>query len=107
MSKEIDSIKIIDLLKKYATNNFASSALAYYIAEKIFEKGHLYSDMGLSSRVELNKLMSENYPRLAALRPDTKRWKKYMFDEIGSIAPACYDCKDSQDCFKCDLLEMG
>lgn len=105
MRQEIDREKIKNLLKKYASNEFAKDALAGYICEKAFDKGHLYSDMGLSSRVELNRLMADNYPQLASKRPPSIRWKKFLFDEISSTAPACYGCLESQNCFKCDILE--
>lgn len=101
-----DFEKLLTILTGHANNDFAKTALAAYIAKKAFESGHLYSDMNLSSRTELNKLMMDNYPALAAKRPADKRWKKFLFDEIGSIAPACYGCKDTRNCFKCDLLEQ-
>ncbi len=107
MKNQPDFQKILQLLQANADNDFAKNALASYIASKAFESGHLYSDMGMSSRIELNKLMSENYNTLAARRPPEIRWKKFLFDEIGSMAPACHDCKDLQSCFKCNVLEGG
>ena len=107
MTNLIDFNKLLKLLQESACNEFAKSALASYIATKAFESGHLYTDMNLGSRIELNKLMTDNYPLLAAKRPADKRWKKFLFDEIGSIAPACYGCKDTGNCFKCDLLEQA
>lgn len=107
MQQQTDFEKIFLLLQRYADNAFAKTALASYISSKAFETGHLYSDMGLSSRTEMNRLMSENYPLLAAMRPTDIRWKKFLFDKIGSIAPACHDCRDLQNCFKCDILEGG
>ncbi len=100
-----DAQKIILLLAQNAGNDFAKTALASYISAKAFEAGHLYADMGLSSRSEMNRLMCENYPVLAAKRAPEIRWKKFLFDEIGSIAPACYGCLDAKNCFKCDILE--
>ena len=79
MQTSIDKQKLIALLERHASNDFAKSTLAEYISEKAFEAGHLYTDMGLKSRIELNKLMSENYPALSASRPADKRWKKFLF----------------------------
>lgn len=107
MINQTDFEKILSLLKNHANNDFARSALASYIASKAFDAGHLYSDMNLGSRAELNKLMMDNYSSLAAKRPADKRWKKFLFDEICSIAPACYGCKDTGNCFKCDLVEQA
>jgi nitrogen fixation protein NifQ len=105
MQMQADFEKLLLLLKNFASNDFAKTALADFIVSKAFEDGHLYSDMGLDSRVTLNKLMGENYPDLANKRPPDKRWKKFLFDEIDSVAPACYGCKDTGNCFKCDVLE--
>ncbi len=107
MQKTDDAQKLILLLSDNAVNDFAKTALANYISAKAFEAGHLYADMGLGSRSEMNRLMCENYPALAAKRPPEKRWKKFLFDEISSVAPACYGCLDAQNCFKCDILEAG
>jgi len=107
MQKTDDAQKLILLLCSNGANDFAKTALANYIAVKAFEPGHLYYDMGLHSRSEMNHLMHDNYPSLAAQRPPEKRWKKFLFDEINSIAPACYGCLDAQNCFKCDVLEAG
>ncbi|MGE4399732.1 MAG: nitrogen fixation protein NifQ [Campylobacterales bacterium] len=107
MQNQTDFQKIIILLQENADNEFAKTALASYIAAKAFEPGHLYSDMGMSSRAELNKLMTDNYHLLAKKRPPEIRWKKFLFDEINSVAPACYECRDLQNCFKCNILEGG
>jgi nitrogen fixation protein NifQ len=101
-----DFDKLLSLLQTDANNDFAKGALAYYITSKAFEGGHLYADMNLGSRAELNRLMMDNYPSLAAKRPSDKRWKKFLFDEIESIAPACHECKDTENCFKCELSEQ-
>jgi nitrogen fixation protein NifQ len=107
MQTKADFQKLISLLQEHAVNDFAIGVLANYIAEKAFEPGHLYSDMGLDSRMELNRLMTDNYPKLALQRPSDKRWKKFLFDEIGSVAPACHGCVDLQNCFKCNVLESN
>jgi len=107
MQNTDDAQKLISLLSENAANDFAKTALANYIATKAFDSGHLYTDMGFSTRAELNRLMTENYPFLAAKRPPDKRWKKFLFDEINSVAPACRDCRDIGNCFKCDVLEVG
>lgn len=98
--------KIVELLAAHTDNETRSAPLAAIIADKCFEMGHLYRDMGLESRKELNGLMNLHFPRLAAKKPAEKRWKKFIFDEIGEIAPACWQCKDSGNCFKCDALEQ-
>ncbi len=98
--------RIIDLLVSHADDKESGFLLASLIADKCFEMGHLYCDMGLESRKEMNELMSANFVRLAAKRAPDKRWKKFLFDTIGEIAPACWQCKDFGNCFKCDVLEQ-
>jgi len=97
--------KIINLLESYAANKEADKWISVLISEKCFDMGHLYRDMGFDSRVEMNAFMTKHYPSLAAKRPADVRWKKFLFDTIGEIAPACWQCKDSNNCFKCDILE--
>ena len=99
------SEKLFKLLKEYAVTDEGLGSIAEQIVEKAFWMGHLYSDMGYSSRVELHRFMSLHYPVLAAKKPPQTRWKKFLFDEIGFVAPACLECKDFSDCHKCDLLE--
>jgi nitrogen fixation protein NifQ len=97
--------KIIQLLTSHANHLNESPEMAILIADKCFEMGHLYRDMGFTSRIEMNGFMRKYFPKLAAAKPVEIRWKKFLFDTIGEIAPACWQCKDSGNCFKCDILE--
>lgn len=104
-SKQIALVAMF--LKQHATTLQGANEIAKTVAEKAFEMRHLYQDMGFSSRKELNDFMTLHYPALAAARPSDIRWKKYIFDCVGLVAPACVECKDMHNCFKCDLLEVG
>ena len=64
---------------------------------------HLYEDLGFSARNEMNAFMQVRYPELARDKPESIRWKKYLFDRIGRIAPACEGCFDYENCFGCEL----
>ncbi|MBB5021441.1 nitrogen fixation protein NifQ [Desulfurispira natronophila] len=97
--------QICELLLSYADKNEKSQALAHTIAHKSLLMNHLYEDMGLSSRQEMNTLMQEHFPRLAAQKPDNIRWKKYLYDTIGHVAPACDLCHDYDNCFDCRILQ--
>ena len=106
-SLEIVKNKIIELLSTHAKDPEESLSIALLLANKCFEMGHLYSDMGFESRKVMNDFMTLHFPALAAKKPADIRWKKYLFDSIGEIAPACWQCKDSGNCFKCDILEKS
>ena len=42
-----------------------------------------------------------------AEKPKDKLWKKYLYDSIGKIAPACATCDDQLTCFTCMVKEMS
>lgn len=94
---------LLNLLRFYADSAYAKGALAYKIADAAFMMRHLYEDLDLPSRAHMNALMQTHYPALAAMKPRTIRWKKYLFDCIESTAPACVACGDKAHCFSCDL----
>ena len=95
------------LLVAHAADRYASSELAPLIASKSLEMNHLYEDLGMKSRTEMGKFMSKHFPTLAAQKPKDKLWKKYLYDSIGKIAPACATCDDQLTCFTCIIKEMS
>lgn len=95
------------LLTGYAVNDYAATVLAPMVARRSLEMNHLYEDMGFASRTEMGKFMAKNFPELAAEKPKEKLWKKYLYDRIGSIAPACATCDDQLTCFRCILKELS
>lgn len=95
------------LLEHYAVNGHARTVLAPMVARKSLMMNHLYEDMGFASRTEMGKFMKKNFPRLAEEKPKDKLWKKYLYDRIGSVAPACATCDDQQTCFRCMIAELS
>ncbi|MEW6550596.1 MAG: nitrogen fixation protein NifQ [Campylobacterota bacterium] len=75
------------------------------IAKKSIMPNHLYEDLGLSSRAEMNRLMGIHFKPLADIKPSDIRWKKFLFDTIGEVAPACKSCYDQTNCFGCELRQ--
>lgn len=57
------------------------------------KRNHLYQDLGFKSRVEMGKYMKCHFPKLAERKPLDKLWKKFIYDSIGRIAPACFTSK--------------
>lgn len=95
--------KVEQLLKLNASNEMAYNLLANEIAQKSVLLNHLYEDLGLDNRGEMNKLMNDNFKALAKIKPETIRWKKFLFDSIGEVAPACKYCYDQTNCFGCEI----
>ncbi|MEW7978062.1 MAG: nitrogen fixation protein NifQ [Candidatus Sedimenticola endophacoides] len=67
---------------------------------------HLWQDLGLWSRADLSRLMSENFGPLAARNDKNMKWKKFLYKELCETegiytcrAPSCEVCADYQNCF--------
>jgi len=95
--------EVLELLQKNANDDYAKNTLAPWIAKTSLRMGHLYSDLGLISRKEMGRLMKNNFTSLAQMKPKDIRWKKFIFDTIGEVAPACATCGDNTNCFQCTL----
>jgi len=95
------------LLSNHAVNGHAKYIIAPLVAKTSLEMGHLYHDLGFKSRTQMGKFMKKNFPSLAAKKPKEKLWKKFIYDSIGEVAPACAACDDQATCFKCILEEMS
>ncbi len=96
--------KIFALLSEYAIDTSSRENEARLIAKKSVLMNHLYYDLGFKNRKEMHAFMTKHFPSLAAKKPKEKLWKKYLYDLIGEIAPACYECGDQDGCFKCTLV---
>jgi len=95
--------EILILLQAHANDDYARDELSPWIAKTSLQMGHLYSDLGLESRKEMGEFMFKHFTSLAKLKPEDKRWKKYLYDCIGKTAPACAACDDISNCFHCSL----
>lgn len=100
-----DDIRV--LLASHAVNGFAEMVLAPLVARTSLEMNHLYEDLGFKSRTEMGRFMMRNFPELAKQKPKEKLWKKYLYDCIGAVAPACATCDDQATCFKCIMQELS
>ena len=98
---------IAALLHHHGVNAYAQTILGKWIAYESLKMNHLYHDLGFKSRTEMGKFMKRNYPLLAQRKPKDKLWKKFLYDEIGAIAPACVSCDDQFNCFSCLVSEMS
>ena len=107
--KDINEMEneVCALLRSYGVNPFAQYVLAPWVAYESLKMNHLYQDLGLKSRTEMAKFMKKNFPELAAKKPKEKLWKKFIYDEIGQVAPACASCDDQMTCFRCIVSELS
>lgn len=106
---ELDRLhdKVENYLKKYAINDEARYIIAPHVAKKSLEMNHLYQDMGFKNRIEMGQYMKRYFPHLSEMKPKDKLWKKYIYDSIGEVAPACATCNDQEHCFTCILAEAS
>ncbi|MFD2345811.1 nitrogen fixation protein NifQ [Sinorhizobium terangae] len=94
------------LLAHARAGDLASVRFAKIIARRALRHGHLWRELGLFDRVELNRLLATHFPTLAAGNTDNMRWKKYLYRKLCEAegfslctAPACQECKDLESCF--------
>ena len=67
---------------------------------------HLWQDLGLWSRIDLSRLMTQNFPALAAKNSRDMKWKKFLYKQLcdgeGVVvcrSPSCEVCADYVKCF--------
>jgi len=93
--------KVTLFLQRYAKDEKTKKEIAPYLAKISLEMNHLYQDLGFSNRTEMAKYMKEYFPILAQRKPADKLWKKFIYDSIGEVAPACATCNDQESCWAC------
>ena len=99
--------KVRTLLAKHAINGYAEYILAPHVARISLEMHHLYEDLGFKNRSQMGAFMMKNFPGLAKQKPKTKLWKKFLYDSIHEIAPACVYCDDQLTCWSCIVSEKS
>ncbi|CDX57483.1 Nitrogen fixation protein nifQ [Mesorhizobium plurifarium] len=84
----------------------ASARFAKIIARRAMRNDHLWQDLGLFNRTELNRLLATHFPTLAAGNTQNMKWKKYFYRKLCEAegfslcgAPSCRECSDFQSCF--------
>jgi nitrogen fixation protein NifQ len=94
------------LLRHRACGQQAEEWLAHIIARRSLSPNHLWQDLGLFARDELNRLLARHFPQLARRNSHDMKWKKFFYRELcqqdGVLvcrAPVCDDCDDAGLCF--------
>ena len=80
--------------------------LAHAIATASRADNHLWQDLGLPSRVELNALMQTRFTALKEKNSGDMKWKKFFYRQLCEQAevlicksPSCTNCSDYAACF--------
>ena len=111
---EAEEEMLIDLLLAHAAVDPARppgepdlpAILARMIARRAMRPDHLWQDLGLFDRSELNRLLARHFPTLHAGNTSNMKWKKYFYRRLceaeGFVlctAPSCAVCNDFAACF--------
>lgn len=104
--REIMENEVTSLLASHAVSEFAAHTVAPLVAKKSLMMNHLYQDLGFKNRAQMGTFMKTYFPVLAASKPQDRLWKKFIYDLVGKVAPACYACNDQAGCFKCKIEEL-
>lgn len=80
--------------------------LAHILARRSMAPNHLWQDLGLPNRDDLNALMERNFPALKARNAGNMKWKKFFYRELCQTegilvckSPHCEACEDFAICF--------
>ena len=99
------------LLSRYAVDDSPETrGLVDRIAACSMGPNHLWQDLGLAERGELNALMARHFPLLKARNHRNMRWKKFLYRELCEEAqvpicrsPHCESCDEVSVCFAPEL----
>jgi nitrogen fixation protein NifQ len=98
---------LLELLERCATSREPfEMLLAAMIARRAERPNHLWQDLGLRHRGELNELMTRHFKPLALRNKADMKWKKFFYRLICAdasfslcTAPSCGECGDFAQCF--------
>jgi nitrogen fixation protein NifQ len=113
LERALDPIRTMeeDLLRDLLASHGAgrgeeSGWLASILARRAMGEDHLWQDLGLFNRSELNRLLARHFPVLHAGNTKNMRWKKFFYRRLCEIegfslctAPHCSVCVDFASCF--------
>lgn len=102
---EEDDLRAL-ILGHRASGRAEEGWLAHIVARRSMAENHLWQDLGLADRDELNDLIRRNFPGLAALNHANMKWKKFFYRTLcqteGVVickSPNCQTCDDFAHCF--------
>ena len=94
------------LLESCSGKDASEQWMAQIVTTACMDRNHLWQDLGLWSREHLSRLMTENFPELAAKNIHDMKWKKFLYKQLcereginACRAPSCEYCADYLKCF--------
>jgi nitrogen fixation protein NifQ len=94
------------LLEHRAHRSMSEQWMAEIVTTACMASDHLWQDLGLWSRDFLSRLMTQNFPSLAAKNVHDMKWKKFLYKQLceqeginACRAPSCEYCADYLNCF--------
>ena len=98
------------LLLSYRARNVPEEEwLAAIVARRALAPNHLWEDLGLASRADLNDLIRRHFPSLFAMNDKNMRWKKFFYRMMCESeglrlckSPNCQLCPDVGTCFEAE-----
>ncbi len=99
--------QLLQLLQMHRVDDSQESFwLARMMTARAMRPNHLWQDLGLNDRAELNRLMRCVFPTLAARNVANMKWKKFFYRMLCEMegftlctAPSCQQCDDFDRCF--------
>lgn len=105
--RELERDDVLSLLLEHrAFKDGSEEWMAEIVTAACMANDHLWQDLGLWSRDWLSKLMTQNFPALAAKNEHDMKWKKFLYKQLCEKegintcrAPSCEYCTDYLNCF--------
>ena len=105
--RELERDDVLALLLEHrAHKNMSEEWMAEIVTTACMASDHLWQDLGLWSREYLSRLMTQNFPSLAAKNVHDMKWKKFLYKQLceqeginACRAPSCEYCADYLKCF--------
>ncbi len=99
--------ELLTLLREHCAGTDDSGRwMAEIVTTACMSGDHLWQDLGLWSRADLSRLMTQNFPALAARNTRDMKWKKFLYKQLcdreGVVvcrSPSCEVCVDYRKCF--------
>ncbi len=98
---------LIDLMvEQRAGRDDSEIWMARIVAAACMGGNHLWQDLGLWNRSDVSRLITENFPVLAAKNVHDMKWKKFLYKQLCQRegvyvcrSPSCEVCADYAVCF--------
>jgi nitrogen fixation protein NifQ len=104
--RALEQDDVYALLRDHCAEQDEAQWMARIVTTACMAQDHLWQDLGLWSRVELSRLMQQNFPSLASKNIHDMKWKKFLYKQLCEMegintcrAPSCEYCTDYLKCF--------